>query len=376
MAQVKFEKVTKIYDGGVQAVNAIDLDIEDGSLLVLVGPSGCGKSTSLRMVAGLEDITGGTITIGDRVVNNILPKNRNIAMVFQNYALYPHMSVYNNMSFGLRLRKYSRREIEERVSGAAEMLEITPLLNRRPRELSGGQAQRVALGRAIVRNPDVFLFDEPLSNLDAKLRVQMRVEIARLHERLKATMIYVTHDQVEAMTLGDRVAVMRDGDILQVAQPMELYNRPINRFVGGFIGSPPMNFVTGTLTATDNTITFVGTDITLQLPTRMSQALKGHTDRKVLLGVRPEDIFNADLRRPPEGVPTFTMHVAVTEPLGAETLVYLYGSDDKDYIIAKLDPRSTPDVGQTVNVFLDADKCHIFDADTEESLTYDVESSA
>jgi len=376
MAQVKFEKVTKIYDGGVKAVNAIDLEIADGSLLVLVGPSGCGKSTSLRMVAGLEDISGGSITIGDRVVNDVLPKNRNIAMVFQNYALYPHMSVYNNMAFGLKLRKYPRTEIEERVSKTAEMLEITPLLQRRPRELSGGQAQRVALGRAIVRNPDVFLFDEPLSNLDAKLRVQMRLEIARLHERLKATMIYVTHDQVEAMTLGDRVAVMHDGDILQVAAPMELYNRPINRFVGGFIGSPPMNFLPGTLSVADGAVTFVGVDITLPLPPNMAQALKDHADRKMLLGVRPEDIYDAALATVPDGTPTFDMHVAVTEPLGAETLVYLHGSNEKEYIIAKLDPNSTPAVGATVSVFIDATKCHIFDAATEESLTYDVESQA
>jgi len=369
MAEVKFEKVTKVYDGGVLAVSDVSLTVEDGSLLVLVGPSGCGKSTTLRMVAGLEDITDGRIYIGGRLVNDVLPKDRDIAMVFQNYALYPHMTVYNNMAFGLKLRGYPKDEIDQRVRHAADLLEIDSLLSRRPRELSGGQAQRVAVGRAIVRQPKVFLFDEPLSNLDAKLRVQMRVEIARLHERLGATMIYVTHDQVEAMTLGSKVAVMRDGLILQVDAPLGLYDRPLSRFVGGFMGSPPMNFMDGTLRARDGGVAFESEDIALALPEALSGSIRSHLGKDVCLGIRPEDLHDSAhfADAPPENVKE--LHVEVVEPLGAETVVYLRARSRGQDIVAKLDSSSRMRVNQDVRIAFDVRKAHIFDRGTGESLT-------
>jgi multiple sugar transport system ATP-binding protein len=372
MAEVRFENVSKVYDGGVRAVNDVSLTVDDGSLLVLVGPSGCGKSTTLRMVAGLEDITEGTVYIGGRKVNDVLPKDRDIAMVFQNYALYPHMTVYNNMAFGLRLRKYPKAEIDQRVREAAELLEIEALLERRPKELSGGQAQRVAVGRAIVRHPKVFLFDEPLSNLDAKLRVQMRVEIARLHERLGATMIYVTHDQVEAMTLGTKVAVMKDGDLHQVDAPLGLYNHPVNRFVGGFIGSPPMNFMQGTLAGGEG-VTFESEDVKLKLSDHLARAVKDSVGRSVYLGIRPEDIH--DRAFAPEADPENieTLQTEVVEPLGAETLVYLRAESGHEDIVAKFDSRSNPKVNQTSEVVFDMRKAHIFDGETEQSLTYGAE---
>ena len=373
MAEVRFENVCKVYDGGVRAVNDVNLTVEDGSLLVLVGPSGCGKSTTLRMVAGLEEVTQGSIYIGNRLVNDVLPKDRDIAMVFQNYALYPHMTVYNNMAFGLKLRKYARAEIEQRVSRAAELLEITPLLNRRPKELSGGQAQRVAVGRAIVRQPQVFLFDEPLSNLDAKLRVQMRVEIARLHERLGATMIYVTHDQVEAMTLGTKVAVMKDGFVQQVATPLELYNHPVNKFVAGFIGSPPMNFLEGRLQSSGGATRFAGEGVELGLTPEVAAAVKGRAAQEVYLGIRPEDIHDAAYYPGAEPDKALQMLVDVVEPLGAETLVYLQPPSGKQAIVARFDTRSTPRVGQQVRVSLNMAKAHIFDRKTEESFTYALE---
>ncbi|NLW49327.1 MAG: sn-glycerol-3-phosphate ABC transporter ATP-binding protein UgpC [Candidatus Brocadiaceae bacterium] len=369
MAEVKFENVCKVYDGGVKAVNDVNLTVEDGSLLVLVGPSGCGKSTTLRMVAGLEDITSGRVSIGGQVVNNVLPKDRDIAMVFQNYALYPHMTVYNNMAFGLRLRGYATDEIDRRVRHAAELLEIDALLKRRPRELSGGQAQRVAVGRAIVRQPKVFLFDEPLSNLDAKLRVQMRVEIARLHERLGATMIYVTHDQVEAMTLGSRVAVMRDGYVLQVDAPLGLYDHPVNRFVGGFIGSPPMNFIDGTIERREGGLAFASDDVTLTLTDELASCVQGCIGKAVSLGIRPEDLHDSALftEGPPENVAD--LHVEVVEPLGAETLVYLRGRTQKHDIVAKVDPRSRMRVNDQARIAFDLRKAHIFDGQSEDSLT-------
>ena len=371
MAEVRFENVSKVYEGGVEAVNDVDLTVQDGSLLVLVGPSGCGKSTTLRMVAGLEDITDGSIYIGGERVNDVLPKDRDIAMVFQNYALYPHMTVFNNMAFGLKLRKYPKDEIQRRVQNAAELLEIESLLERRPKELSGGQAQRVAVGRAIVRQPKVFLFDEPLSNLDAKLRVQMRVEIARLHERLGATMIYVTHDQVEAMTLGSRVAVMKDGYILQVDTPIGLYDRPVNRFVGGFIGSPPMNFLTGSLRKDGDDVLFESGELSFALPAERARAVGDHIGSDVLLGIRPEDIHDSEYS--PHAAPgmTVTMHMEVVEPLGAETLVYLDTPSQKQDIVAKFDSRSQPQVNRDIKVVFDLRKAHVFDAETEESLTYE-----
>ncbi len=370
MAEVRFEDVSKVYEGDVRAVNDVDLTVEDGSLLVLVGPSGCGKSTTLRMVAGLEEITSGSIYIGGERVNDVLPKDRDIAMVFQNYALYPHMTVYNNMAFGLKLRKYPRQEIAERVAEAAELLEISSLMRRRPKELSGGQAQRVAVGRAIVRHPKVFLFDEPLSNLDAKLRVQMRVEIARLHDRLGTTMIYVTHDQVEAMTLGTKVAVMKDGYVLQVAEPLVLYNRPINKFVAGFIGSPPMNFINGRLEQRAGGIWLVGRELELKLDRDVAPAVASRVGKSVHLGIRPEDIHDSALmpRAPRENVKT--MHVEVVEPLGAETLVYLRAHQSRQDIVAKFDSRSELRVNQDASLAFDMTKAHIFDAETEESLTY------
>jgi len=296
MAQVLMKDLNKKYDE-VHAVKDVNLHVRDKEFVVLVGPSGCGKSTTLRMVAGLEEITAGEIAIGDRVVNDLPPKDRDIAMVFQNYALYPHMTVYDNMAFGLKMRKFPKVEIQKRVRDAAEILGIQDLLKRKPRQLSGGQRQRVAVGRAIVRHPQVFLFDEPLSNLDAKLRVQMRVELKRLHDRLETTAIYVTHDQVEAMTLGDRVVVMKDGWIQQVGEPMELYTRPANRFVAGFIGSPAMNFVDVTIQG-DSNLTAQGTGVRLGIPPSLAGRLGPYKGQRVTLGVRPEDVHVATAADP------------------------------------------------------------------------------
>src|SRR5213080_984405 len=289
MAQVVLKDLNKKYDE-VHAVKDVNLTIRDKEFMVLVGPSGCGKTTTLRMVAGLEEITSGEIAIGDRIVNDLPPKDRDIAMVFQNYALYPHMSVYDNMAFGLKMRKFPKAEIQKRVQDAAEILGIQELLKRKPRQLSGGQRQRVAVGRAIVRHPQVFLFDEPLSNLDAKLRVQMRVELKRLHDRLETTAIYVTHDQAEAMTLGDRVVVMRDGMVHQEGAPLELYQHPANRFVAGFIGSPAMNFIPVTITESNGSLRAESSGLNIRLPDETAQRLRGHVNREVTLGVRPEDL--------------------------------------------------------------------------------------
>jgi multiple sugar transport system ATP-binding protein len=316
VARVKLEQVSKTYPGGVQAVHPMDLEIEHGEFAVLVGPSGCGKSTTLRMVAGLEDVTAGQIHIGERMVNDVEPKDRNIAMVFQSYALYPHMSVADNMAFGLKMRKMTRDEISKRVAEAARILGIEELLERKPRALSGGQRQRVALGRAIVRDPDVFLFDEPLSNLDAKMRVQMRTEIARLHHRLGATMIYVTHDQTEAMTLGQRIVVMKDGVVQQVAAPMDLYEKPANRFVGGFIGSPAMNFLPGKLVQQDGLALALERDGGVWPLPADFQPAAALLDQDLVLGVRPEHLIVDG-----EG-PARSSHLQVLESLGNETLAY------------------------------------------------------
>src|ERR1051325_5912559 len=317
MAQVLMKDLNKKY-GEVHAVKDVNLHIRDKEFVVLVGPSGCGKSTTLRMVAGLEEISGGEIMIGDRVVNDLPPKDRDIAMVFQNYALYPHMTVYDNMAFGLKMRKFPKAEIQKRVNEAAEILGIHELLKRKPRQLSGGQRQRVALGRAIVRNPRVFLFDEPLSNLDAALRVQMRVELKRLHDRLETTAIYVTHDQVEAMTLGDRVVVMRDGMVQQEGGPLELYERPANRFVAGFIGSPAMNFIGVTITASGDTLSAEAPGLRGRVPPQKAERVGRYSGQRVILGLRPEALRPAGASAP--GDFAFDATVEVVEPLGSGSL--------------------------------------------------------
>ena len=368
MADVAIERVTKVYPGNVLAVRDVSLHIRDLELMVLVGPSGCGKSTMLRMVAGLEEITEGQISIGGTEVNDVPPKDRDIAMVFQNYALYPHMTVYNNMAFGLKLRKYPKAEIEGRVHDAAQILGIQELLDRKPKALSGGQRQRVAVGRAIVRKPKVFLFDEPLSNLDAKLRVEMRAELNKLHRRLETTMIYVTHDQVEAMTLGDRIAVMKDGTLQQVAPPLEIYDRPANQFVAGFIGTPPMNFVDGTLVAEDGHLCFDEGTARLRLPASFGPALEKRVGQRAVLGLRPE-ILTA---RPDDGQGTadgnaLRVKINVVEPLGDEMLLYL--STARHDLIAKMDAHQTAEVGQEMTVAIQVARSHVFDPDTGVNLT-------
>ncbi|HUU68845.1 MAG TPA: sn-glycerol-3-phosphate ABC transporter ATP-binding protein UgpC [Planctomycetota bacterium] len=360
MAEVVLEGVTKVYPGDVAAVKSLDLEIRDRELIVLVGPSGCGKSTTLRMVAGLEDVTEGTIRIGDRVVNDVPPRDRDIAMVFQNYALYPHMTVYKNMAFGLMLRGYSKQEIGQRVSEAAKILGIENLLDRKPKALSGGQRQRVAVGRAIVRKPAAFLLDEPLSNLDAKLRTEMRAELQKLHRRLETTMIYVTHDQIEAMTLGDRIVVMAEGVILQLDTPLSVYHYPANRFVGGFIGTPPMNFLDGRLELRNGKVFFVqdGSSVQIVLPDRLQQRMKEHAGGAATLGMRPENIQD----RSADAIPgsTFKARVNVVEPLGDEMIVYV--NPGKSDLICKIDSRHRIEVGQELEFMVDLDRIHIFDA--------------
>ena len=375
MAKVIIEDLVKTYaeknGPGVRAVNSINLTVEDREFMVLVGPSGCGKSTTLRMIAGLEEISGGSITIDGRVVNNVLPKDRDIAMVFQNYALYPHMSVYDNMAFGLKLRKFPKAEIDARVREAATMLGLTDYLERKPKALSGGQRPRVALGRAIVRNPPVFLMDEPLSNLDAMMRVSTRTEISKLHARLGATMIYVTHDQIEAMTMGDRICVMKDGNIMQVAAPLELYNHPQNLFVAGFIGSPPMNFFKGTVKRAGNHLDFVetnlkGTPITVQLGEALAAKAAAYIDKPVVLGIRPEDVRDSLTLTTPDPAHTVEVTVEVSEPMGAET--YLYLDTGAHSFIARVRPTDRFEVNEKVKVTLRMDSAHLFDAATEQVL--------
>jgi len=364
MAQVTLKNVYKIYKGDkgndVTAVTDFNLDIRDREFVVFVGPSGCGKSTTLRMIAGLEEISKGDVVIGDKRVNDVPPKDRDIAMVFQNYALYPHMSVYDNMAFGLKLRKYPKAEIHKRVIEAAAILGIETYLDRKPKALSGGQRQRVAVGRAIVRQPKVFLFDEPLSNLDAKMRVQMRTEITKLHQRLQATMIYVTHDQVEAMTMGERIVVMKDGFIQQVAPPLELYNKPVNLFVAGFLGSPPMNFMKGTLRGQGNQIIFKEIDggvVELKLGDRSGAA--PFIGKEVVIGVRPE---NCDLVPAGQALPenSFQAVVDIVEPMGSET--YFYLQTGAHTIISRshalVDQR---EAGHRLQFHIEADRIHLFD---------------
>ncbi len=369
MAQVTLSNIKKVYPNGYVAVHDASIQINDGEFVVLVGPSGCGKSTTLRMVAGLESISSGELKIGDRLVNDVAPKDRDIAMVFQNYALYPHMTVFENMAFGLKLRKYPKAEIEDRVRNAAVTLGIDQVLDRKPKELSGGQRQRVAVGRAIVRKPQVFLFDEPLSNLDAKLRVQMRTEISRLHRKLGATMVYVTHDQVEAMTMGDRIVVLKDGYIQQIDTPMNLYDRPVNKFVAGFIGSPAMNFVAGELIQEEGLAFHSDAQhLTIPISSEAHPHLADAAGKKVLLGVRPEDIYidqhiPSDVNTSPFGEVTLD----VLEPMGNE--IFVYASVPGYNLVARVAPQALPPVGASVNISCDVSKLHFFDAETEASLS-------
>jgi multiple sugar transport system ATP-binding protein len=363
MARVLLRNLNKFYDD-VQAVKNVDLEIRDKEFIVLVGPSGCGKTTTLRMVAGLESISSGQVLIGDTVVNDLAPMDRDIAMVFQNYALYPHMSVYDNMAFGLKMRKVARGDIRKRVQEAADILGIQDLLQRKPRQLSGGQRQRVALGRAIVRHPQVFLFDEPLSNLDAKLRVQMRVELKKLHNRLNTTAIYVTHDQVEAMTLGDRVVVMRGGVVQQVGEPLELYNAPVNRFVAGFIGSPGMNFAPARLRDGNGRLHAEASGFALDLPGQLAARLRPYTGREVIVGVRPEDLQVANGGTPP-GL-YFDAMVEVVERLGAEILLDLQVGAQT--MVASVEPSVAAKRGDKLRFALKPERLHFFDAASEAAI--------
>jgi multiple sugar transport system ATP-binding protein len=363
MAQVLMKDLNKKYDE-VHAVKDVNLHIRDKEFVVLVGPSGCGKSTTLRMVAGLEEISGGEITIGDRVVNDLPPKDRDIAMVFQNYALYPHMTVYDNMAFGLKMRKFPKAEIEQRVREAAEILGIQDLLKRKPRQLSGGQRQRVAVGRAIVRHPQVFLFDEPLSNLDAKLRVQMRVELKRLHDRLETTAIYVTHDQVEAMTLGDRVVVMKDGWIQQVGEPLELYGKPANRFVAGFIGSPAMNFADVTIVESNGGVWAESPGFRVKVAPERVERLRAYKGQHVTLGVRPEDLHVAGGADTPDRC--FDAVVEVVEPLGSEILLDVKAGGAS--LVARVEPTVRVKVHEPIRLALEPQQLHFFDLKTEQAI--------
>ncbi len=365
MAELRLKEVTKVY-GKVLAVKNFSLDIKDGEFIILVGPSGCGKTTTLRSIAGLEEVTSGEIYIGDRLVNDVPPKNRDIAMVFQNYALYPHMDVYRNMSFGLRLRKVPKNEIDKIVKRTAELLGIRELLDRKPKELSGGQRQRVALGRAIVRDPKVFLFDEPLSNLDAKLRIAMRAELLDLHQRLKTTTIYVTHDQLEAMTMGDRIVVMNEGLIQQVDNPQQVYDHPINRYVAGFIGSPTMNFIDCSLVKKNGNVYANTKDMNLKIPQDKAKLIKKYIDKEVILGIRPEDIDDTMSKKDYEPGTNFNAHVWVVEPLGSEKLAHIKSGDNT--MIARLDPHAPVKSGDPAEFVVNMNLSHVFDRETEETI--------
>ena len=368
MASVTLKHVYKVYNGNVTAVSDFSLEIADKEFVILVGPSGCGKSTTLRMIAGLEEITKGELYIGDTLANDVAPKDRDIAMVFQNYALYPHMTVFDNMAFGLKLRKTPKDEIKRRVEEAAKILDISHLLDRKPKALSGGQRQRVALGRAIVRNPKVFLLDEPLSNLDAKLRAQMRTEISKLHQRLGTTFIYVTHDQTEAMTMGDRIVVMKDGFVQQVDTPQNLYDLPVNEFVAGFMGSPQMNFIDGTINKTGSDYMFNFGKYAIKIPTNKNKddVLKDYVGKNVVFGIRPEHVHDEPefLEKATDGV--VESDVEVTELMGAET--YLYLSCEGNQITARVDPTSTAKTGDHIKIAFELQKLHLFDKETEKTI--------
>jgi multiple sugar transport system ATP-binding protein len=365
MASVIYDHVYKRFDE-VVAVKDLNLSIEDKEFLVLVGPSGCGKSTALRLLAGLEDISEGNLQIGDRVVNDVAPKDRDIAMVFQSYALYPHMSVYDNMAFGLKLRDYPKEDIDKRVQNAAEILGITNLLERKPRQLSGGQRQRVALGRAIVRDPQVFLLDEPLSNLDAKLRVQTRAEITKLHKRLETTFIYVTHDQVEAMTMADRIAVMNAGVLMQVDTPQNLYDNPNNLFVAGFIGSPAMNFFNAELVKEGDDIAVKTGSFKVKVPDNRKKALKPYVGKAVVFGLRPENIHDPNFAPPRIMAQNVEAIVDLTELMGNEIFLFLKSGDDE--YVARVDPRTSFNMGDKVTMAFNMENIHIFDKESEQVI--------
>ena len=367
MSSLSLRGIYKTYPGGVTAVSDFNLEIADKEFIIFVGPSGCGKSTTLRMIAGLEEITQGELYIDDKLVNDVAPKDRDIAMVFQNYALYPHMTVFENMAFGLKLRKTPKAEIKRRVQEAAEILDIAHLLDRKPKALSGGQRQRVALGRAIVREPKVFLMDEPLSNLDAKLRVQMRTEIGKLHKKLQTTFIYVTHDQTEAMTMASRIVVMKDGIVQQVASPQTLYDAPVNMFVAGFIGSPQMNFVEAEVSEEGNAIalSFAGQKVVLP-EGKAAKFDKSYVGKKVVFGIRPEDMYDDEAYIASAANCTLDASVEITEMMGADT--YLYLDVDGNKFTARVNPRSTTKADDRIKIALDGNKIHIFDKDTELAL--------
>jgi multiple sugar transport system ATP-binding protein len=368
MASLSLKNINKVYPNGFCAVRDFNLEIEDKEFIIFVGPSGCGKSTTLRMIAGLEEITSGELWIGDKLVNDVEPKDRDIAMVFQNYALYPHMTVYDNMAFGLKLRKVPKDQIDRLVHEAAKVLDIEYLLNRKPKALSGGQRQRVAMGRAIVRDPKVFLMDEPLSNLDAKLRVQMRIEVSKLHQRLETTFIYVTHDQTEALTLGTRIVVMKDGVIQQVDTPLNLYMKPINLFVAGFIGSPQMNFIEAKVAVSGSDVLLMFGSNSVKLPADKSKKLidGGYADKTVVFGIRPEDIKDEEMFINSTSDNKLDATVKVYEMLGAE--VFLYFTVETYDLTVRVNPRTTARPGDTITLAFDASKIHLFDRETEETI--------
>jgi len=369
MASLSLKNICKVYPNGFEAVKDFNLEIEDKEFIIFVGPSGCGKSTTLRMIAGLEEISSGELRIGDRLVNDVEPKDRDIAMVFQNYALYPHMTVYDNMAFGLKLRKVPKDQIDKMVKEAAKILDLEKLLDRKPKALSGGQRQRVAMGRAIVRNPKVFLMDEPLSNLDAKLRVQMRIEISKLHKNLGTTIIYVTHDQTEAMTLGTRIVVMKDGIVQQVDSPQNLYSKPNNLFVAGFMGSPQMNFLDAKVEVSGSDVSLLVGKHAIKLPPAKAKKVidGGYNGKTVVLGIRPEDVNDSQMfiESSPNSVVEST--VKVYELLGAE--VNLYFDVEGTQMTARVDPRTTARVGDKIKVAFDVEKIHVFDKETELVIT-------
>ncbi len=367
MAEVALRNISKSYDGKTFAVKDVNIEIKDREFVVLVGPSGCGKSTTLRMIAGLEEISDGELLIDNKKVNDISPKDRDIAMVFQNYALYPHMTVYENMAFGLKMRKFSKKDIEERVTDTARILELEPYLQRKPKALSGGQRQRVALGRAIVRKPKVFLFDEPLSNLDAKMRVQMRTEISRLHKKLNTTMIYVTHDQTEAMTMGDKIVIMKDGLVNQIDSPLNLYNYPKNKFVAGFIGSPSMNFLEGKIIK-ENRLIFKSNkgELQLSIPENLHNRAESYFNKNVFAGIRPEDIRDVSSSTSQSLADKLTVKLDVVEPMGNE--IFLYFQIEGNQFVARTPAGEIPRYGSEKTLFFDVSKLHLFNKETEEAI--------